>query len=99
MDEQQDAVPSWRVRVSGRVLGVYFRAWTQQQARSLGICGWVRNEDDGGVTALLQHSDERVLAQMLELLRAGPPAAAVLGLDCEVLGAYGELHSGFSISR
>jgi acylphosphatase len=42
-----------RVRVTGRVQGVAYRAWAADAARGLGLSGWVRNEDDGSVTALL----------------------------------------------
>ncbi|MEN9933224.1 MAG: hypothetical protein RIS17_1797, partial [Pseudomonadota bacterium] len=38
---------SRHVRVTGRVQGVFFRAWTQQRANSLEIKGWVRNCPDG----------------------------------------------------
>lgn len=31
------------VFISGRVQGVFFRAYTQRQAKALGLCGWVRN--------------------------------------------------------
>ena len=31
------------VFISGRVQGVFFRAYTQRQARALGLCGWVKN--------------------------------------------------------
>ena len=40
-------------RISGRVQGVSFRVWTQFEAEKLGLSGWVRNEDDGSVTALI----------------------------------------------
>ena len=38
-----------RVFVSGRVQGVWFRGWTCEQARRLGLSGWVRNRVDGRV--------------------------------------------------
>ncbi len=87
------------MRVSGRVQGVYFRAWTQDTARRLGIRGWVRNEPDGAVLALLQHEDPAQLQDMLDRMRSGPPAAEVLNLSQEELADYPEAHGGFDILR
>ncbi|MDQ6433125.1 acylphosphatase [Mesorhizobium sp. LHD-90] len=63
-------------RISGRVQGVGFRVWTQEQALALGLAGWVRNERDGSVSALLAGPNEAVAA-MLERLRVGPLGAKV----------------------
>ena len=68
------------VTVSGRVQGVFFRAWTRQQAEALGICGWVRNCPDGSVEALLE-GDEEAMGQLVERMRAGPPGAHVADLS------------------
>ena len=65
-----------KVHVSGRVQGVWFRAWTRQEADRLGLAGWVRNEADGTVSALIA-GPEREVAEMLSLLWQGPPAARV----------------------
>lgn len=70
------------VRVTGRVQGVAFRAWTWRQARHLGITGWVQNEPDGTVAALLSGPDDAVDA-MVRLLWNGPPAAQVSGVEIE----------------
>jgi len=40
--------------VSGRVQGVWFRAWTQRKARELGLTGWVRNLPDGRVEVVAE---------------------------------------------
>ena len=69
-----------RVVVSGRVQGVWFRAWTEQQARALGLDGWVRNRRDGTVEAVLSGAPE-VVEKMIEALWEGPPLAQVAAID------------------
>ncbi len=83
------------VRIDGRVQGVGFRAWTQSQSRMFGLAGWVRNEPDGSVTALIQ-GEESAVASMLERLRGGPPGAGVRRLDAEDCAAAA-LPRGFEI--
>jgi protein-L-isoaspartate(D-aspartate) O-methyltransferase len=65
-----------RVRVSGRVQGVYYRASALSEGRRLGLAGWVRNESDGTV-ALHVQGDSSVVDVMLGWCRSGPPAAHV----------------------
>jgi acylphosphatase len=65
-----------RVRIEGRVQGVWFRAWTEDRARALGLGGWVRNRRDGSVEALFA-GPESAVAAMLAACRQGPPAARV----------------------
>ncbi|HET9811148.1 MAG TPA: acylphosphatase [Sphingomicrobium sp.] len=65
-----------RVRVTGRVQGVFFRAWAEQQARELGVNGWVRNAPDGSVEAHLE-GDEAPVNAVIERLHQGPPSATV----------------------
>lgn len=85
------------VKASGRVQGVSFRAWTQEQARDLGLRGWVRNEPGGEVTGCLAGDAARV-DQMLERMRSGPPASEVRDLAVqEAPGA--EVPEGFEIRR
>ncbi len=64
------------VLVSGRVQGVSFRAYTRDQARSLGVRGWIRNEDDGSVAAHFEGAEEAVDA-LVAWCRTGPSYAAV----------------------
>jgi acylphosphatase len=68
------------VTVHGRVQGVFYRDWTVRNARELGLSGWVRNQPDGTVAALLQ-GDEAAVRQMIERMRSGPPRAQVRGID------------------
>jgi acylphosphatase len=62
--------------ISGRVQGVFFRAWAREQAERLGIRGWVRNCPDGHVEAHVEGEADAV-EQMIECLRVGPPSANV----------------------
>ena len=64
------------VSVTGRVQGVFFRAWTREQADALGVTGWVRNCPDGRVDIHVE-GDDAAVEQMISLLRRGPPAARV----------------------
>lgn len=69
-------------RVTGDVQGVNFRAWTQATAESLGLAGWVKNEDDGSVTALFAGPEPKVLA-MVDKMWEGPGSAAVVNVATE----------------
>lgn len=65
-----------RVIVRGRVQGVFFRGATQDEARSAGVHGWVRNLPDGSVEAAFEGTPEAVEA-LLAFVRRGPPSARV----------------------
>ena len=69
-----------RVRVSGLVQGVYFRAEMRDRARSLRVAGWVRNAADGSVEAAFEGGREPV-ESMIEWCRRGPSGARVDGVD------------------
>jgi acylphosphatase len=71
-------------RITGRVQGVSFRWWAREQARSLDLSGWVRNEHDGSVTARISGPAEAV-GQMIERLRRGPPMASVRDVEIDDL--------------
>lgn len=64
------------VNVTGRVQGVSFRAWTKSEADARGLSGWVRNEPDGSVSALIEGPVDAV-ATMLKALEQGPALARV----------------------
>jgi acylphosphatase len=71
-----------RVRVRGRVQGVFFRVETRDRARSLGLAGWVRNRPDGTVEAVFEGESERVQS-MVGWCGRGPSGASVDGVDVE----------------
>jgi len=68
--------------VTGRVQGVWFRAWTKAEADERTLSGWVRNEADGSVTALISGPEAEV-AGMVAALHDGPPAARVSDVTTE----------------
>jgi acylphosphatase len=71
-----------RIRVSGRVQGVWFRGWTEQEARALGLDGWVRNRRDGSVEILVT-GEEAAVQRLIALCREGPAAARVERVEVE----------------
>ena len=70
-----------RYTISGRVQGVFFRASTQREARSLGVTGYAKNLPDGSVEVLACGSASAV-EQLREWLWVGPPAARVSHVHC-----------------
>jgi acylphosphatase len=75
--------------VSGLVQGVFFRDHTRRWASSLGLCGWVRNLDDGRVEALAE-GPEADLQTLIVQLRQGPPQARVKEVQVEWRPYQGE---------
>ena len=65
-----------RFHVSGRVQGVSFRYYTQQQARKLGLAGYARNLEDGRVEVLAV-GDAGAIERLAEWLARGPALARV----------------------
>lgn len=73
---------SRKLRIRGRVQGVFFRESMRQRAEQLKVTGWVRNRSDGSVEALVQGEPFAVDA-MLEWARRGPDVARVDRVDIE----------------
>jgi len=67
---------------SGRVQGVFFRAFTKENADRLGINGWVRNLPDGRVEAVFQ-GDSRIIQKMLRVMKEKHPFAIVKSIRIE----------------
>jgi acylphosphatase len=86
----QDVVRTVTVRIEGTVQGVFYRAWTEQNARELGLDGSVRNSLDGSVEAVFS-GPANYVEEMLERCLAGPRDAMV--------SAVIVLHEGGSVPR
>lgn len=71
-----------RCLVSGRVQGVFFRAFTRDKARSLGLVGRVRNLPDGRVEVLARGPGEAVDKLAHWLAEEGSPGSMVTEVAC-----------------
>jgi acylphosphatase len=83
-----------RIRIRGRVQGVFFRSEACDRARSLGLAGWVRNNPDGTVEIVCEGDDERV-ELLLSWCGRGPSGARVD--DVEVAWEEPRREDGFSV--
>ena len=86
----------YSILISGRVQGVFFRASTVDQGKSLGLTGFVRNESDGSVY-IEAEGEENDLTQFVAWCKKGPPAARVE--RCEVQERQLKGYTKFEIQR
>jgi acylphosphatase len=83
-----------RVLISGKVQGVFFRASAEEEARSRGLAGWVRNTPDGQVEAVFEGEREAIEA-MIAWCHRGPSGARVVDVAVTWEEPRGE--RGFSV--
>ena len=84
------------VRVTGRVQGVFFRAWTRDEAKRGGVTGWIRNDRDGSVEAHLE-GDPSAIRWLIDKMAYGPSGARVDNV--EVADAEPEGLSRFEVQH
>ena len=89
MDKRLEAI------VTGYVQGVSFRYYTQQEARRLGLTGWVANSIDGSVRVVAEGSQNK-LGEFSNFLLTGSPHARVDHVQADWLDATGE-YSNFTV--
>jgi acylphosphatase len=82
-------VVRYRVVVSGRVQGVWYRQSCRERAEAAGLAGWVRNRPDGTVEAVVEGSAAAV-DDLLAWMRVGPAGAEVTNVDLEQQDPQGE---------
>jgi len=82
-----------RIRIHGRVQGVFFRNWAIGEAERLGVKGSVRNRTDGSVE-ILAWGDAEAVQALAERCGEGPSSARVEQVDVEP--AEGEAPEGFT---
>ena len=71
-----------KLRIRGEVQGVFYRAWSAETARTLGLRGWVRNRTDGTVEMLVR-GEAAAIEAFIAHCRQGPPSARVERIDEE----------------
>ncbi len=82
--------------VTGRVQMVGFRYFVVEQARALGLDGWVRNGDNGQTVEVVAEGPEETLRQLEAALREGPRYARVESVDARWSDTL-EGHRGFDV--
>jgi len=70
---------SVHLRIEGRVQGIGYRAWVEDEAIKRGLAGWVRNRNDRSVEAVLSGEDQVVDAMVADC-NHGPLGARVTGV-------------------
>jgi acylphosphatase len=93
-DTQQARV--W-LRITGRVQGVGFRYSALDEARRLGVTGWVRNTHDGAVELVAEGERDR-LQRLATWCHVGPRGALVTDVEERWLEYKGEF-ADFRIGR
>jgi len=86
---------SVEVVISGLVQGVFFRAFTRQQARALSLTGYVRNLPGGSVKVFAE-GDKDKLITFLSRLQDGPTGSRVEHLETSWKG-YRHLFKSFEV--
>ncbi len=82
------------VWVSGRVQGVFFRAYAEDEAAFRRVAGWIRNAPDGRVEAVFEGTQDAVEA-MIQWCHRGSPASRVTEVDITWEEARGD--QGFHV--
>lgn len=77
-----------KLLVRGRVQGVGYRAFAARSAAQQGLCGGVRNLDDGRVELEVEGPKDQILI-LIETAKTGPPASQVAAVDVEWSPATG----------
>jgi acylphosphatase len=86
-----------RIRVRGMVQGVGYRYFVRNEAKALGLSGFVKNKPDGSVE-IVAEGERGLVDSLIGKLRVGPHYASVGGLDIqweEPTGQFGDFDYAF----
>lgn len=78
------------VRIHGKVQGVGYRFYATRVARRLGLKGWIQNNRDGSVEAMVE-GEKQTIDEWIEELREGPRYAEVVKVEQESKDFTGRL--------
>ncbi|HYU25626.1 MAG TPA: acylphosphatase [Thermoanaerobaculia bacterium] len=78
------------IYIHGKVQGVGYRFFATRVARRLGLKGWIQNNRDGAVEALVE-GEKSAIDEWIEEIREGPRYAEVTKIDSEVKDYTGRL--------
>ena len=87
-----------RAVVEGRVQGVGFRWFVRQEARRLGVAGWVRNLADGTVE-LTVGGEPTAVRRLIDHVRVGPDSATVTSVRAEDVQVSESLPYPFAVLK
>ncbi|WP_035588304.1 acylphosphatase [Hippea jasoniae] len=73
-------MPCKRLRITGVVQGVGYRAWAKRLADMLNVKGYVRNMDDGSVEMVVC-ADDNIINVMINAAKKGPAASVVKDVE------------------
>lgn len=68
------------ITVSGRVQGVFYRAFTSRISKSLNLKGYVHNLPQGNVEVIVEGPKNNI-DNLIDHLKIGPPEAFVENVD------------------
>jgi len=88
---------TYRLHITGKVQGVWYRASAKDKALSLGLTGKIWNNPDDTVGAIVQGPEDKVM-DFIEWCRKGPPLAKVVNVAFEIINE-GVVYKGFEITR
>ena len=79
-----------QITIHGKVQGVGYRFFATRVARRLGLKGWIQNNRDGTVEAIVE-GEKGAIDEWVEEIREGPRYAEVTKIDSDVRDYSGRL--------
>jgi len=64
------------ILVTGKVQGVWFRDFVRKTANNLELNGWVKNNPDGSVSAVVE-GEEEIINRLIDKIKIGSPLSKV----------------------